>query len=729
MRYFWIILIVVLCAPLCLSVELVNENVTFDALATYGYGQDRVPLRKINHLVNKTHNDAAARHNIENRLIALIESDSATVDGKAFACEMLSRIGSPLAAFPVAKLLADPVLSTHALVALEQIPRGEANRALREAVPGLEGDFRIGTINAMGNRRASISVKTLSGLLDTPEYADAAAAALGAIGDNDAFQALTVARAQKGPNLAIEQALLQSVVSSDPEHSISTYDYLYREGSSEPVKVAGYTGLLQHRDDVTELLREALIPENRRFIQATLIALGNPETTESVATGLAGIFHELPPETQELIVTALAARTDAAATMAISPSMENAVAVAKGLQQESFLKNQQQDATILPEDPIIPDGYKIAAYLNCGAQQCTPSNSVPAISLVSGLSYTFADVQGAVGTVAFDAEKVVYEISGLNPETEYVLGFTWWDADNKGRIQSVDFSKDGSTWETVLPPVRPAAYNKDESTWARVLLPLTTPYDTTETLQVAFVNEGGPNAVVNEIFLLERNASAKAKRILIVTGDDYPGHVWRDTAPELAALLREDDRLEVSINECPAILGSPLLNHYDAVVLHFKNYAERLPLGKECLDGLAAYAASGKGLVVVHFGCGAFQEYKEFVNVAGRVWNPAFRPHDPRGAFTVHVTDEKHAITQNISDFETTDELYTCLDGNTPITVLCDAVSSVDGKAYPMAFVVEGTGGRVFHSVLGHDPVAFQSAGVRSLYRQATAWASGLEVH
>ena len=207
MRYFWIILIVVLCAPLCLSVELVNENVTFDALATYGYGQDRVPLRKINHLVNKTHNDAAARHNIENRLIALIESDSATVDGKAFACEMLSRIGSPLAAFPVAKLLADPVLSTHALVALEQIPRGEANRALREAVPGLEGDFRIGTINAMGNRRASISVKTLSGLLDTPEYADAAAAALGAIGDNDAFQALTVARAQKGPNLAIAGAV------------------------------------------------------------------------------------------------------------------------------------------------------------------------------------------------------------------------------------------------------------------------------------------------------------------------------------------------------------------------------------------------------------------------------------------------------------------------------------------------------------------------------------------
>ena len=168
MKYFWTLLLVALCMPLCLVAETISEEALFDSLVSYSYGQDRAPLLELNRLVNTTHGNPTARHAIENRLLVLIGNETATVDGKAFACEMLSRIGSPLAAFPVAKLLADPVLSHHALVALERIPRGEPNRALREAVPGLKGDLRVGVITAMGNRGASISVETLAAQLNTP---------------------------------------------------------------------------------------------------------------------------------------------------------------------------------------------------------------------------------------------------------------------------------------------------------------------------------------------------------------------------------------------------------------------------------------------------------------------------------------------------------------------------------------------------------------------------------
>lgn len=715
MKYFWILLFVALCIPLCLVAESVNEDALFESLATYVYGQDRTPLLDMIHLVNQSHGNATARDAIQKQLIALVENNDATVDGKAFACEMLSRMGTSFATFPVAKLLDDPVLSTHALVALERIPRGEPNRALREAVPQLEGDLRTGVITALGNRGASISVEPLAALLDSPEYAEAAAAALGAIGSANAVQALSFARAKQGPNTSIDLALLQCASKSALNEAARIYEFLYREGSSEMVKVAGFNGLMQHGDDATALLRGALLSENGRFVQATLAALGNPATADVVATGLATVAPELAPETRDAIVTVLAARTDA-------------VAKALYAQLEPVSDKELKGATILPNDPLFPDGYQVAAYLNCGEQKCMPENSAPVISLVTGQPFTFPDVPDAAGTAAFDPEKVVYEINGLNPESAYVLGFTWWDADDSGRMQSVAFSKDNAAWEAVLPSARPAAYNKDKSTWARVLLPLAAPYNATETLRVAFVNEGGPNAVVNELFLLERTAPAKEKRVLIVTGDDYVGHVWRETAPVLAAVLREDDRLEVSINECPAIYGSPLINHYDTTVFHFKNYEERLPLSEACLAGLAAYVASGKGLVIAHFGCGAFQDHPEFAAVAGRIWNPAFRAHDPRGAFNVHIKNPDHPITQGLEAFETTDELYTCLDGNTPITVLCDAVSVVDNKTYPMAFIVEETGGRVFHSVLGHDPVAFESAGVRDLYRRATAWAAGLEV-
>ncbi|MCK5862314.1 MAG: ThuA domain-containing protein, partial [Candidatus Hydrogenedentes bacterium] len=657
------------------------------------------------------------------------ENEKATTDGKAAACELLSRIGTSPAVFPIAALLADPVLVTHALAALERIPRGEANRALREAVPILQGNYRIGVINAMGNRGAAISIETLAALLDTPDHT-AAATALGTIGDYDAAQALLFARTRKGPDAALEKALLQCANGpagkDTPEYALSIYEFLYREGTSEVLKIAGFNGLLQHHHDPSALLLNALKQENTQFIPAILNAL---ESDESLAKALVEIEAELAPEIQNKLGEALAVRTDAAAAAAIGPALQDIVADVHRAQVAAALNTEQQRASVLQKDVIFPDGYQIVTYLNCGAPQRPLASAAPSITLLSGLAYTFPGIEGAVATAAFHEEQVVYKISKLNPKTDYVLGFTWWDADNSGRRQSVRFSEDGTTWDTVLPAAPPLTYSKDKSSWARVLLPLTAPYGKTGILQVAFVNEAGPNAVVNEIFLLERIAPAKPKRVVIVTGDDYTGHDWRATAPELAAVLREDDRLEVSINECPAFYGSPLLKHYNATVLHFKNYEERIPLNDECLEGLADYVAAGNGLVIVHFGCGAFQDNTGFVSVAGRIWNPALRGHDPHGTFKVHISNKDHPVTKNIESFETTDELYTCLDGNTPITVLCDAVSTVDKQRYPMAFVVEETGGRVFHSVLGHDPAAFHPAEIRDLYRQAALWAAGLEIN
>jgi type 1 glutamine amidotransferase len=232
--------------------------------------------------------------------------------------------------------------------------------------------------------------------------------------------------------------------------------------------------------------------------------------------------------------------------------------------------------------------------------------------------------------------------------------------------------------------------------------------------------------VVNELWLLEKSDPTPRKRVLIVTGDDYPGHLWRETAPEFARILREDPRLEVSVTDCPAIYGSPLMTHYDATLLHFKNYAERLPLGAEVGEGLARYAKAGRGVVIAHFGCGAFQEWEGYESVVGRVWNPELRAHDPYGTFTVRVENQNHSVTNGMADFDITDELYTCLDGDTEIRVLCAATSVVDKKDYPMAFVVPAWP-RVFHSVLGHNVESLQSPGARALYRRAVAWATGLE--
>lgn len=380
-------------------------------------------------------------------------------------------------------------------------------------------------------------------------------------------------------------------------------------------------------------------------------------------------------------------------------------------------------AGITADHPNQPDGYRLVATLDCGAETVSSEDS-PAIRVVQGEPFTFSNIEGSLGTAAYHEDRVICTVEELDPAKAYVLGFTWWDADQSGRKQSVALGAgEGGAWQMVLPPTVPAAFDRDKPTYARVLLPLPESLVAEGSFRIAFVTEGGPNAVVSELWLLEAAATDK-KRVLIVTGDDYPGHVWRETAPELAEILREDARFEVSITESPAILGSPLLDQYDALVLHFKDYAERLLLGEPVWSGLQRYVDNGGGVVVAHFGCGAFQEWPGFVDVVGRVWNPELRGHDPYGSFEVRVVDDAHAITRGFASFRTEDELYTCLEGETPIHVLCEATSVVDQKVYPMGFVVEGK--RVFHTPLGHDVNAFQAEGARELYRRGVAWAAGL---
>jgi len=388
---------------------------------------------------------------------------------------------------------------------------------------------------------------------------------------------------------------------------------------------------------------------------------------------------------------------------------------------------QEQGHMMEPGHRYFPKGHRFVAHLNCGKQTASESDGVT-IRQDTGEAWTFDGVTGPLATAAFHETQVEFEVSGLKQGADYVLGFTWWDADNTGRVQSVRFrAEQKGPWAAVLGPTPALAYHGNKPTYACALLPITKPFRSGKRLEVAFTRENGPNAVVTELWLLERGGADARKRVLIVTGEDYGGHHWRETTPELAAILREDPRLEVSVTEVPAVLGSPLLDHYDAVVLHFKNYAEHLPLGDAVGLGLDRFARSGKGVVLVHFACGAFQEWDGFVDVAGRVWNPEMRGHDPRGPFTVNVSDRAHAITAGMDDFTTApDELYTCLDGDVPIHVLCEATSKVDKKVYPIAFVRDHGAGRVFHCTLGHDVEAFESEGTRALYRRATAWAAGL---
>ena len=222
-------------------------------------------------------------------------------------------------------------------------------------------------------------------------------------------------------------------------------------------------------------------------------------------------------------------------------------------------------------------------------------------------------------------------------------------------------------------------------------------------------------------------AEEETVRVLLLTGVDHKGHLWKKTTPVLRAVLEKEKRLEVRIVDDIEFLASDVVFDYDVLLMHFKNY-DPLERGGRARSNLTRFVQQGGGLVLFHFACGAFEQWDGFLDLAGRVWDKTKRGHDPHGPFTVHMIDREHPITRGLDDFEITDELYTCLGGDRPIQVLATARSKVDGQDYPIAFVRTCGKGRVFHTVLGHDVGAIAAPGLDKLLQRGCLWAAGEEL-
>ena len=221
-----------------------------------------------------------------------------------------------------------------------------------------------------------------------------------------------------------------------------------------------------------------------------------------------------------------------------------------------------------------------------------------------------------------------------------------------------------------------------------------------------------------------QDTAEKPIRVLLVN-DIRHGSYPMQGITMLRDTIRQDKRFEVVLVENAEILGTDLLFDYEVVLLAFKIYlnAPQPKRSAEMQANLEKFVTEGGGLFVYHFACGAFEDWAGYEKFAGRVWDPKLPAHDPYGRFPVRITDKTHPITKDIDNFEIQDELYTCLrDSIIPIRVLAEAVSVVDGKTYPMAFVLENGKGRTFHTTLGHDNRALSSPEFQRMIREALVW-------
>jgi uncharacterized protein len=220
------------------------------------------------------------------------------------------------------------------------------------------------------------------------------------------------------------------------------------------------------------------------------------------------------------------------------------------------------------------------------------------------------------------------------------------------------------------------------------------------------------------------NAPQKIK-VLLITGDDVaPAHNWQETSSATRDLLHASGRFDVKVCEDPGILeANSSLERYDLIYLALYN-AKTPTLTDAAKENLVNFVKNGKAFAVAHLASASFREWDEFKKLCGRYWVMGKSGHGPRSVFKSEIANRQHPITQGLQNFETDDELYAKLQGDTPINVLVTAYSDWSKATEPLAFTLEYGKGRVFHHAFGHDGKALATPEVTKLIQRGCEWAA-----
>ena len=232
--------------------------------------------------------------------------------------------------------------------------------------------------------------------------------------------------------------------------------------------------------------------------------------------------------------------------------------------------------------------------------------------------------------------------------------------------------------------------------------------------------------IVAMSFCPAAEAAEKPKKIraLLITGDDVPGHPWREMSETTRKALVASKRFDVKVCEDPHILESETaLKSYDVIV--FMMYSVRVKMiPKEAQDNLLNFVKSGKGFFVQHLATASFAKWEEFGKLCGRKWVMGTSGHGPRSVFEAKVVNNEHPITKGMSNFKTDDELYAKLQGTGKINVLVEAYSDWSKKTEPLVFTKKYGKGRVVHNAFGHDGKALSNPNVQKIITRGVEFAA-----
>jgi type 1 glutamine amidotransferase len=145
---------------------------------------------------------------------------------------------------------------------------------------------------------------------------------------------------------------------------------------------------------------------------------------------------------------------------------------------------------------------------------------------------------------------------------------------------------------------------------------------------------------------------------------------------------------------------------------------------------LADFAASGKGLVMLH--PGTWYAYAQWPELNATIVGGGARGHDRIARFSVNAVKPDHPVMKGVpASFEVEDELYymnaeqdKIPAGTAPIEVLAETSPSVRFKQpHPSVWITTHSTARIVGVALGHDERVHDLQAFKTLLINAVTWA------
>jgi hypothetical protein len=179
-----------------------------------------------------------------------------------------------------------------------------------------------------------------------------------------------------------------------------------------------------------------------------------------------------------------------------------------------------------------PDGNKsLACYLNLPDQKTDTASSGENLRLTqgqTGRNFSYKALWGEeIATASAAKDGVVLEASGLDKDSEYYLGFSWWHTDDKDRIQSVAIDSGENTEKHVLidGKILPMWHNKKKIDPQQVELSIPAKAYASGKMRILFESmTDDPHAVVNEVWLRKGPVPLLPDQLTSINDTPRPRH-------------------------------------------------------------------------------------------------------------------------------------------------------------------------------------------------------------